>query len=225
MLTKDKISVVIADDHTFFREGLSNILKSAGNYSILGEASNGIELVELTKLHKPDILIVDISMPILNGIDAVKQIMELNLPSKVIALSMHTDDSIILNMLRAGAMGFLDKNTSKEELYEAIDSVVIFDRVYFPKSTNAHLMELLTTSTYKPYPETPVVFTDREIEVIKMICADFSTKEISYQLELSPRTIDTHRTRIMERMNVKSVAGLVAYAYSNGIVTINANKN
>lgn len=218
MDTTKIITVVIADDHAFFREGLRQVLNANNHIKVVGEAANGLELVELAKTHQPDILIVDIAMPVLNGIEAVKHIMDLAIPTKVIALSMHTEDSIILQMLHAGAMGFLDKNTSKEEMYEAINSVFVHNSVYFPESTNAHMMELLRSSAYKPYPPLAISFTDREMEVIAMVCKDFSTKEIGAQLELSPRTIDTHRLRIMERMNVKSVAGLVAYAYSQGLV-------
>lgn len=214
------ITVVIADDHAFFREGLSKVLNANSKIKVVAEAVNGIELIALAKEYKPDILIVDIAMPILDGIKAVTEIMNLGIPSKVIALSMHTEDSIMLQMLNAGAMGFLDKNTSKEEMYEAIDSVFIHNSVYFPESTNAHMMELLYTSTYKPYPEADIIFTNRELEVIQMICNDFTSKEIGARLDLSPRTVDTHRVRIMEKMNVKSVAGLVAYAYSHAIIKI-----
>lgn len=214
----NQISIVIADDHDFFREGLVKVLNMTGMVQIVGEASNGQELVELAQKLDPDLLIVDIGMPILNGIDAVKHIAELGLRARVIALSMHSEDAIIIKMLEAGAMGYLDKNTSKEELFEAIDSVVVHNRVYFPASINAHMLDLLSTSNYKPFPEETLVFTDREIEVIKLVCLEFSNKEIANQLQLSQRTIETHRARIMERMNVKSVAGLVAYAYSNGLV-------
>lgn len=214
------ITVVIADDHAFFREGLSKVLNANNKIKVIGEAANGLELVALAKKLMPDILIVDITMPILDGIKAVKEIMNFGIPSKVIALSMHTEEAIILQMLNSGAMGFLDKNTSKEELYEAIDSVHIHNSVYFPASTNAHMMELLYTSTYKPYPENGIIFSNRELEVIQMICKDFTSKEIGAKLELSPRTVDTHRLRIMEKMNVKSVAGLVAYAYSHALIKI-----
>lgn len=218
MDTNKHITVVIADDHTFFREGLSKVLQANKKIKVLAQASNGLELIEFAKQYTPDVLIVDIAMPLLDGIKAVKEITRLGIRSKVIALSMHTEDSIILQMLDAGAMGFLDKNTSKEEMYEAIDSVLINNSVYFPESTNAYMMELLASSSYKPYPQNGVVFTPRELEVIQMICKDFTTKEIGVKLDLSPRTIDTHRVRIMEKMNVKSVAGLVAYAYSKGII-------
>jgi DNA-binding NarL/FixJ family response regulator len=218
MDTNKHITVVIADDHTFFREGLSKVLQANKKIKVLAQATNGVELIEFAKQYTPDVLIVDISMPLLDGIKAVKEITRLGIRSKVIALSMHTEDSIILQMLDAGAMGFLDKNTSKKEMYEAIDSVLIHNSVYFPESTNAYMMELLASSSYKPYPQKGVVFTPREQEVIQMICKDFTTKEIGVKLDLSPRTIDTHRVRIMEKMNVKSVAGLVAYAYSKGII-------
>ena len=218
MDTNKHITVVIADDHTFFREGLSKVLQANKKIKVLAQATNGVELIEFAKQYTPDVLIVDIAMPLLDGIKAVKEMTRLGIRSKVIALSMHTEDSIILQMLDAGAMGFLDKNTSKKEMYEAIDSVLIHNSVYFPESTNAYMMELLTSSSYKPYPQNGVVFTPREQEVIQMICKDFTTKEIGVKLDLSPRTIDTHRVRIMEKMNVKSVAGLVAYAYSKGII-------
>jgi DNA-binding NarL/FixJ family response regulator len=214
------ITIIIADDHPFYREGLLNVLNSTGRYNVVAEASNGQELIELALEHEPDILIVDIGMPILNGIEAVKKITALGLVCRSIALSMHSEDSVMLQILNAGAMGYLDKNTSKEELFEAIDSVVIHDRVYFPASTNTHMMELLSTSDYKPYPEPVIEFSDRELEVIVLVCRDFNSKEIADKLNLGHRTIETHRARIMERMNVKSVAGLVAYAYSNKIISV-----
>ena len=105
-------------------------------------------------------------------------------------------------------------------MYEAINSVHIHNSVYFPASTNEYILELLYTSTYKPYPENGIIFSNRELEVIQMICKDFTSKEIGAKLELSPRTVDTHRLRIMEKMNVKSVAGLVAYAYSHALIKI-----
>ncbi len=217
-IKNNKISIVIADDHSFFREGLVKVLHMTGMVQVVGEASNGQELVDLAQQLDPDLLIVDIGMPILNGIDAVRKIREQGLRARVIALSMHSEDAIMIKMLEAGAMGYLDKNTSKEELFEAIDSVVSHSRVYFPASTNAHMLDLLSTSTYKPFPDEALVFTDRELEVIQLVCLEFSNKEIANQLQLSQRTIETHRVRIMERMNVKSVAGLVAYAYSNGLM-------
>jgi DNA-binding NarL/FixJ family response regulator len=217
----NQISIVIADDHSFFREGLVKVLNMTGMVKVVGEASNGQELVDLTQQLDPDLLIVDIGMPILNGIEAVKQIREKGLRARVIALSMHSEDAIIIQMLEAGAMGYLDKNTSKEELYQAIDSVVVQNRAYFPASTNTHMVLLLASSPYKPFPDEVLVFTERELEVIALVCLEFSNKEIASQLKLSQRTIETHRVRIMERMNVKTVAGLVVYAYTKGLIKNN----
>lgn len=216
--TKPKaISIIIADDHAFFREGLVKVLDAAGRFHVVAQAASGQELVDLATEHKPDLLIVDIGMPILNGIEAVQQLADSGIPSKVVALSMHREDSIVLRMLNAGAMGYLDKNTSKEELYEAIDSIVLNDRVYFPASTSEHMLELLRKSPYQPFPEPTAILTEREIQVIQLVCLDFTNKEIAKHLYLSPRTIESHRARIMERINVKSVSGLVVYAYTHGI--------
>lgn len=211
------IKIIIADDHPFYLEGVKQVLQSDPQFEVIAAVSNGQDLVTQTIALAPDILIVDISMPILNGIQALKKLKEEGIHFKAIALTMHTEDHIILQILNAGAMGYLDKNVSKTELFEAIHSVVHFNKVYFPSTISQHMLELLQTASYKPYPE-PVNFTDKEVEIIKLIVKDFSTKEISQKLALSPRTIDTHRARMMERMGVKSVAGLVAFAYSKGMV-------
>lgn len=218
MNTKTKISVIIADDHAFFRSGLSQVLLKAGKYQLLAEAADGLELVALTQQHKPDVVIVDIQMPKLNGIAATKQIKALKLPVSIIGLSMHTEETIILEMMEAGAMGYLDKNIDKEELYNAIESVVHWKQVYFPEKSSQRLFRLLEQGNYKPYPNHEIVFTARELEVIQLTCKDLTNKEIANELILSKRTIETHRVRIMEKMRVKSVAGLVAYAFTNGII-------
>lgn len=218
MPTPKIITIVIADDHTFFREGLIKVIEANPSYKLVGVATNGEELVEKALQLEPDIIILDIAMPVMNGIEAVKIVSKAELKSKVIVLTMHTADSIIVQMLQGGVMGYLDKSTSAEELYEAINSVAIDQRVYFSESSNYNLMELLVHANFKPFPETTVTFSERELEVIEMICNDFTTKEIGARLYLSPRTIDTHRFRIMERMNVKSVAGLVAYAFTHHLV-------
>ena len=215
-----KISIVIADDHPFFREGLRKVLNSNDKIELLGEASNGQELVALAVEYAPDLLIVDIAMPILNGIEAVTEINQLGIGCKVIALSMHNEDSILLKMLDAGAMSVLDKNASKDELFEAIDTVVLQDRLYFPAATNAKMLSLLQYVGKKSDQESPTIFSERELDVIRLVCADFSNKEIADQLSLSIRTVESHRARIMNRMFVKSVAGLVAFAYSHGIISI-----
>lgn len=214
----DKISIVIADDHTFFREGLVKVLQMGSRFTIVGEATNGEELVALATEFAPDLLIVDINMPVLNGIDAVKQINHLGINCKIIALSMHNEDSILAKMLDAGAMSILDKNTSRDELYEAIETVVVQNRLYFPAATNAKMLTLLKTAAFNGNATNAITFSERELEVINLVCRDFSNKMIADKLEISPRTVESHRMRIMEKMNVKSVAGLVAFAFSHELL-------
>lgn len=218
--TKEKINIIIADDHTFFREGLVKVLQMCKQFVVLGEAANGEDLVQLASQHAPDLLIVDIGMPILNGIEAVKQIKQLGIHCKVIALSMHAEETVLNKMLAVGAMSILDKNTSRDELYEAINTVVIENRTYFPATTKVKIQALLNKAAASACPKTEVSFTEREVEIINLVCKDYSNKMIAKKLALSPRTVETHRTRIMEKMEVKSVAGLVAYALSHGISVI-----
>lgn len=214
----EKISIVIADDHTFFREGLVKVLQMESRFTIAGEATNGEELVALATEFAPDLLIVDINMPVLNGIEAVKQINHLGINCKIIALSMHNEDSILAKMLDAGAMSILDKNTSRDELYEAIETVVVHNRLYFPAATNAKMLTLLKTAAFKGNATNAITFSERELEVINLVCRDFSNKMIADKLDISPRTVESHRMRIMEKMNVKSVAGLVAFAFSHELL-------
>lgn len=211
------ISIVVADDHVFFREGLVATLKKNPAYLVLGEAGTGEQLLELAYTHQPDLVITDIGMPGMNGIQATQKIKENCPQTRVIALSMHTEEPVIINMLQAGAMGYLEKNISGEELNKAIESVVQHNQVYFPESTSMAMFRLLGRSSFKPYPRPKILFSEREMEVIDLVCKDFSSKEIADQLHLSNRTIESHRINVMEKMNVKSVAGLVAFAYSNGL--------
>ena len=214
------ISIVVADDHLFFREGLINVLKSKKRFEVVGIAGNGKELIELVTEHKPTLAIVDIGMPIMNGIEATKMIAGMDHKTAVIALSMHTEEAVIFKMLEAGAKGYLEKNISKEELFIAIECVVDNNQFYFPESSTTSMFRLMKKLSFSPYPKPTVLFSDRELEVILLVCQDFSSKEIASSLSLSNRTIETHRVNIMQKMNVKSVAGMVAFAYTNGFVNL-----
>jgi DNA-binding NarL/FixJ family response regulator len=194
------------------------VLQTESRFTIAGEATNGEELVALATEFAPDLLIVDINMPVLNGIEAVKQINHLGINCKIIALSMHNEDSILAKMLDAGAMSILDKNTSRDELYEAIETVVVQNRLYFPAATNAKMLTLLKTAAFKGNATNAITFSERELEVINLVCRDFSNKMIADKLDISPRTVESHRMRIMEKMSVKSVAGLVAFAFSHELL-------
>jgi DNA-binding NarL/FixJ family response regulator len=218
-MKRDKITIIVADDHPFFREGLIKVLEFDKRFTVLEEAKNGEELISKVKHLKPDLAIVDVTMPIKNGIEATREIKDMGLATEVIALSMHNDEKLILQMLQAGAMGFLEKNISKEELYRAIDTVIEDRRVYFPESTSRRMFKLIQDFALKPYGESIIEFTEKEIEIIQLVCKDLSNKEIGENLNISSRTVEGNRDRIMKKMNVRSVAGLVAFAYSNGLVS------
>lgn len=219
MSTNEPITIIIADDHQFFRNGIIQALSKKPYYQVVAESADGDELLEQAMIFNPDVYLVDITMPKKDGITATKIIKERGLKGEIVGLSMHTEEHIILDMLQAGALGYLEKNIGKEELYESIETVVYDKRLYFPASTSERLLTLMTETGFQPYPADKVVFTAREMEVIELTCADFTNKEIAKQLDLSKRTIETHKVRIMEKMKVKSVAGLVAYAYTHGLVS------
>lgn len=217
-MRKDKITIIVADDHPFFREGLIKVLEFNKRFIVLEESKNGEELISKVKLLKPDLAIADVTMPIKNGIEATREIKDMGLATEVIALSMHNDEKLVLQMLQAGAMGFLEKNISKEELYRAIETVIEDRRVYFPESTSRRMFQLIQHAALKPYGDSFIKFTEKEIEIINLVCKDLSNKEIGERLNISSRTVEGNRDRIMKKMNVRSAAGLVAFAYSNRLV-------
>lgn len=219
MNEKIKISIIVADDHTFFRDGLVATLNQHERFFVLCGVGNGNDLLDQVKKLQPDLVITDITMPGMNGIEVTREIVQSGLHTRVITLSIHTEETIIIKMLQAGAMGYLDKTISKEELINAIESVVDHGQVYFPESTSLSMFRLMKKAEMMPYKKNALIFSERELEVIRLVCEDFSSKEIASKLHLSNRTIETHRVNVMEKMNVKSVAGLVAYAYTNGLVS------
>jgi DNA-binding NarL/FixJ family response regulator len=214
------INLVIADDHELFRDGLRLMLEKYPELHIVGEAQNGRELVELAALHKPDIILTDIKMPVMDGIDAVKKITAINSEVAIICLSMFDEDDLIIDMMEAGAKGYLLKNADKQEIIDAI--LTVYNGNYFySKNTTNKLVELIVKSKFNPYGKSnKPEFTQREIEVIACICQQHSNKEIAKKLNLSSRTIENHRQRIMEKMDVKNTVGLVIYALKNRLVKL-----
>jgi DNA-binding NarL/FixJ family response regulator len=204
------INIIIADDHEIFRDGLKLMLSKEPGISILAEASNGRELVHLVESFKPDVILTDIVMPVMDGIEAVKQIRVSNPQTTVIALSMFDNESLIVDMLEAGALGYLLKNADKDEILEAIRSVNMH-HPYYCKSTSIKLAKLISKSKFKGL-EAKVQFNEKEKEIIHYICQEFTNKEIGGKMFLSKRTVDGYRSKIMEKMQVKSTAGIVIYA-------------
>jgi DNA-binding NarL/FixJ family response regulator len=215
-----EIKIVIADDHEIFRDGFKLMLTKQKDILLVGEAENGRELVKLVQEKKPDVIVTDIKMPIMDGIEAARTINELFPDKGIIGLSMFDEDDLIVDMLEAGARGYLLKNANKEQIGEAIRTVYNGDP-YYCKTTSRKLTEMIAKSRYNPYKKKEkVVFTEREIEVIELVCKEMSNKEIAEKLFLSIRTVEGLRLKVAEKMNVKNPVGMVMYALKNGLVKL-----
>jgi two-component system response regulator NreC len=211
------IRIVIADDHEIFRDGFKLLLTNQPELELVGEAENGKELLEVIEKEQPDIAIIDIKMPVLDGIEACKVIKKKYSHVKVIALSMFNDDNLIVDMLEAGARGYLLKNTNKMELLNAARAVHE-GSTYYCSATSAKLTKMIAESKYNPFKHQPTQkFTNREIDIMKLICQQYTNKEIGIQLGLSARTVESHREKIQEKTGSKNTVGVVIYAIKQKI--------
>lgn len=217
-MQKLHINIIIADDHELFRDGLKLMLSNFKHINILAQASNGKELVELVNQHKPDVIVTDINMPVMDGIEAVKQISAQHPATGIIALSMYDEDDLIIDMLEAGARGYLLKNAHKDEILQAIETVNL-GNPYHCENTSKKLVKLISQSKYDPYKgKAKSLFNDKEIEIITLICQQLTAKEIAEKIYLSYRTVEGIRQKIMEKMEVTNTVGIVIYAIKNKLV-------
>ena len=218
MPTVADIKLIIADDHEIFRDGFKLMLSKFPEIKLVGEAANGRELLELIEKENPDVILTDIKMPVMDGIEATKKIAALYPDKGVIGLSMYDDDELIIEMLEAGAKGYLIKNAGKDQIIEAIKTVYN-DEPYYCRTTSNKLTQMIAKSRFNPYKKTEKAeFSEREKEIIACICDEMTNKEIGDKLFISVRTVEGHRLKILEKMNVKNTVGLVVYAIKNGIV-------
>ncbi len=214
------IRVIIADDHEIFRDGFKVMLKKQTEVEIVAEAENGKELIELAKEHQPDVVITDVKMPQLDGIEATKQIKK-DLPHiEIIALTMFDEENLVIDMLEAGAKGYLLKNTNKAEVVQAVKAVYK-QETYYCNSTSNKLAQMIAKSRFNPYKSIKKPsFNEKEIEIIRLICKELSNKEIASELGLSTRTIEGYREKILEKIEAKNIAGLVIYAIKHNIYQV-----
>ena len=204
--------VLLADDHHIVRDGLRAILEREG-FKVAAEASNGREAVKLAEQFHPDIAVLDLSMPVLNGIDAAKEIRRVSSTTKIIMLTQHTERQFLLEGLRAGTRGFVMKTHSAEELVRAIREI-LRGGTYFSPEVAAAAVEAYQTKADLPVdPLTP-----RERQVLQLIAESKRTKEIAAMLEISAKTVETYRSRIMEKLGIHETAGVVRYAIRHGFV-------
>ncbi len=213
------IQIVIADDHKLMREGLSSLLTRHAEIVVVGQASNGREAVQLADKFRPDLVVMDVSMPDLNGIDATRQIVSRSPKTRVIALSMHSDRQFIVEMFRAGAKGYLLKDSAFEELSTAILKVARNETYLAPKLGGFRVEECIrreepTEVLLKPR------LSDREREVLQLMAEGNGTKEIAALLHLSAKTVETHRQHLMDKLEIYSVAELTKFAIREGLTTL-----
>lgn len=211
-----KIQVVLAEDHELFRDGLDMLLQSMNNIELLGIATHGQELVELCKTHYPSVVITDIKMPIMDGIEATKVLTTLYPNLGIIGLSMYDDAILITDFLEAGGKGYLLKDATRSEFEHAIVAVNSRRNYYCQRSSaviREHLLSLKNKSTADS-----VQLNDIELSILKLICDGLTSKEIGETIFLSPRTIESYRLKLLHKLNVSNTTGLVIYAIKNGIV-------
>jgi DNA-binding NarL/FixJ family response regulator len=213
------IKILLADDHKIIREGLHALLEKNPNMEVVAEAQDGLTTVILAKKIMPDIVIMDIGMPDMNGIDATRQIILEAKGIKVIALSMHSDRRFVLQMLKAGASGYLLKDSAFEELELAIQTVMSGQPYLSPKITDVVIKEYIHNI---PANETTVftALTPREREVLQLLAEGKATRQIAAYLNVSIKTIETHRQQIMDKLNMHSIAELTKYAIREGLTSL-----
>jgi two-component system response regulator NreC len=210
------IRILLADDHQMVREGIRSLLEKESNIEIVGEAEEGRKAVELVRKLQPDVVIMDITMPNLNGVDATRQIVTESPQIKVIALSMHFSRIFVLNMLKAGALGYILKGDSSEELIEGVRTVSGGGAYFSPKAAKT-----VTEVLANPLPNSPLdVLTPREREVFQLICEGKNTKQMALELHVSTKTIEASRRKIMGKLNTKSIPELVIIAIENGVISL-----
>ena len=217
MHNKAKTRLAIADDHEIFRQGFKALIARQAGLELVGEAGNGKDLLGLIVRLQPELVFVDIKMPIMDGIDTTREIKSSFPSTKVIALSMFNDDHLVNDMLHVGASGYLLKDATQEELINAINAVMSGGS-YFCRDTSERITALVETNYF--YPEKGNLrlrFSDREIKIIRLICEQYTTKEIASILGLSNRTIDAQRDTIQQKTNSKNMVGIALYAIKNGI--------
>jgi len=211
------IKVAIADDHTLFRAGVKTVLAMKRDIEMIAEADNGMQLLNLLKHIEPDVILLDIQMPIMDGIATLPEIRKLYPHVKVIMLSMHNDHSMISKLMEIGANSYLTKNSDSETIYQAIKTC-FEQEFFFNELTNKALLTGLRTKKTEPNAPDDVQLSDKELRILKLMCEEKTTKEIADIVEISPRTVEAIRDKLKTKTGSKSMAGLVMYAVKNGIL-------
>jgi len=213
-----KIGVLLVDDHTVVRQGLRALLQSEEDINVIGEAENGRQAVVMARKTPPDVVVMDVAMPLLNGLEATRQILKLVPTSKVLVLTSYGDDECVQELMQAGASGYLIKQTAANDLLKAIREVQRGNAFFSPSIAKRLRDQCREAFTSGQPTRKSGDLTSREAEVLQLIAEGFSNKQIAAELCISIKTVEKHRQQVMNKLNIHDVAGLTRYAISKGMV-------
>jgi DNA-binding NarL/FixJ family response regulator len=211
-------TILLADNHTLVRAGIRALLEQIPNVVVVGEAADGREAIKMVEQHRPNLVLMDITMPVMNGLEATVRIVKDFPQTRVVMLSVHTDEEYVLQALRAGAAGYLLKDSGRAELEIAV-AAVARNETYLSPAVSRHVVGDYVRRTGSGTEGRLETLTPRQREILQLIAEGKSTKEIASILDVSVKTVETHRAQLMERLDIHDVAGLVRYAIRTGIVT------
>ncbi|RME61881.1 MAG: DNA-binding response regulator [Caldilineae bacterium] len=214
-----KIRILLADDHTIVRKGIRSLLDREPAFEVVGEAENGRDAVTLTEQLQPDIVLMDHTMPLLNGLEALRQIKKRRPETKVIVLTMHTNEEYIFQFLQAGAEGYLVKQTAPTDLVEAIRAVHAGQSFLSPAVSRAVIDEYVR-QTAPAKTDSLDALTDREREVLQLLAEGYAPGEIAAELHISVKTVGVHRMNIMQKLEINNMADLIKFALRKGIISL-----
>jgi two-component system, NarL family, response regulator NreC len=214
-----KLRILLADDHVVMRKGLRALLERQSNLEVIGESENGRETIDLAASLIPDVVVMDVGMPVLNGIEATKTIVTQNPQISVIILSMHVDESYVMRALKAGARGYLLKDSAPADLMSAIQAVSQNKSFFSPKVSHILAEDYVRVLKQKGAVDSYDLLTTREREILQLIAEGKANKEIAAALNISPYTVETHRSHILEKLNLHNPAELILYAVRKGIIS------
>jgi DNA-binding NarL/FixJ family response regulator len=218
MTANSTVNIAIADDHKIFKEGIRYALKDKKRIHILWEAENGLDLMFKMAETCPDVLLLDISMPEMDGINAIKLLRKQYEEAKIIVLTMYDEQEMITRMMEMGANAYLIKTTDPEEIYQAILTCMNNDFYFNDLVNKAVLTKLQSKKTARQFYPTQVKFSDKELRILRLLADDKTTEEISKQVFLSPRTVETIRQNMKSKVGAKTIAGLIVYGMRNQLI-------
>lgn len=213
-----QIRILLVDDHTVMRSGLKLLLEREPDFLVIGEAADGRAAIQLAESTSPDVVVMDVAMPVLNGIDAAARITSSKPKAAVIVLSMHSDESYVLRALKSGVKGYLLKDSAESDLIAAIRHVMTGKTFFSPAISNMLVQDYIREIRQRGVEDSYELLTSRERELLQLMAEGRTAKEIAADLNLSAHTIDTHRANIMRKLNVNSISELILYAMRKGII-------